>query len=319
MCIFIFAFEPQAHARLLQEPKAFTLNAQNFSATAIKRMDSAEKIGVECTKELLKSKSSIDGVACRVLAFRQAQKKQSLTNKEQLQSRLKAAETARDFALNLLKYQPMVLEPDFAEKRVRTHKQSCNILFDLYDDSQSLQDKKLKASAQTVLNTDRFSLFKEACDCAQNTAQLMLASNLPLEEQAQIQGVITQRGCYLDREKIYSEREGEATQFKGDADRFGKVENLGDDEKISAFVRSQELSLKRCKDMNSSKTKIKDPDKIKNCYCNIIQKWKLPKLESKSSLIHSIEILPKRAALEFEVRPNGSIGVCGKMTGAGVQ
>ncbi len=299
--------------RTLSEDEMIRLRTQHVSSGFLKQVDAMKTIGIECSKSTLQS-SLLEGVACRSVVFRKLERNKKVKSKQRLKKKVESAVAALKTAESIAEYSPVVKEPNFATTKTRAHQQTCGVAFDAYDDIRQLKSASLKSYAKELTQNKDFNLFDAACRCAQSTIAIAEGSTLNIEEKSRLQNVITSRKCFLDHDKVYQEKSGQAANFEGNSERFGKSATMNNDTKISGYIKTQELSLKRCRD-KVGKTKIKDKKAVEKCVCSASQKWRFPKLDGEGNISYNVNLVPKRVGFDILIGPKGKVKKCGPLTG----
>ncbi len=288
---------------------------KKVKVTSSKLEGSEKALGYACTLQSARSKN-FDGQACRLYAFRQSLKSNSAQNIFKVKNDVIKARAALESGKSLVDFKPVSKTPGFYARRARAHHQSCMVAFDLVD---RVEESRLKGRAKErvkgVIKNEKLDLFNEACLCAQDTVAMSSAPGLRVEEKGRWQGLVTSRGCFLDRDKVFQEKNIEATEFRGEAQRFGKVGQVEDREKIKNYVTTQELTIERCKDKIGKGRKLKKADLVEKCVCNAVKRWHFPKLSKEENLKIPLELVEGKLNIGLEITPKGSVAQCGGFTG----
>ncbi|MCP4503154.1 MAG: hypothetical protein GY822_24725 [Deltaproteobacteria bacterium] len=319
--VFSGGYIQDAHAgRVLIEPPEIKKNVRRMKQ---KDKSAALKgVGLQdtCTRSMLKTKE-IQGVRCRMALYQASAKKAALKTEGDFAKRLEHAKTALQTAKSIHAYSPMLKKPGLARHQFEAHKQSCATVLDAYDAIKALPNTspaRLRVLQKRALigEGDAFNVYAAACDCTKKSLQLAGPARASLDESGELQGILTSRGCLVNRERLKSEREGPS----GLSENAQKIAKANTDVSVLLdYAKARDIGLDRCRQKYvSSVGKVKKVGKMERCVCEEVKRWRFPKKRGRADVEFQLPVDGENVQAKLVIVAVGKIEECGPLSGKGI-
>jgi hypothetical protein len=224
--------------------------------------------------------ADIDNLPCRLAVVAALADAMQVTTAAELKVRQDLVSDVLAAASWASSYTPSVPAPGLRRTRLEAHKRACAIVFDAVVDLEAIAaGAPLKAAAEQVLagHPPGGRLREQACACASRTASLALSADASPDEQAEIQGVLSAKRCFMDSERaIDVVRKGPEGFSLGSAVTRELTAAASPAGRLVAVAEGRQLELSRCTDKGVERGAIKDVDKLTKCACGVAKRWALP-------------------------------------------
>lgn len=268
--------------------------------------------GVQGSQELV-------GLACRLAIVAAEQRALPLTTQRRVQSRLEVARLGAESARAIEAYTPLHAPPAFGAHRLEAHRHACSLMVDLWDALRAARrsgTSSVRSAAERALQVDLVedkALAASACACAAQTVSFATEAGATVESSAQLQSILTSRGCFLDEEQVRSERPAPSLELAPQR----PLPAAGDSptERLLAYARTREVTLARCIDKHLPRGLLNDQPGMETCVCGELTKWNFPKERGRPDLRFELPLVPDRLAVTVAVGASGKVTSCGPLSG----
>ena len=321
LLVFSASYGNDAFAgRVLQEPAAIKAEVRKMSEKDTQKALQAKGLEETCTRSMLKTRE-IQGVRCR-MALHQALAKNTVPNSAKaFEERLGFAKVAIQVAQSVHEYSPMHPKPGFARHQFEAHHQSCSTVLDAYDAIKALPSSSpaevLEAQNLALKGSgDAFNIYTAACDCTKKSLQLAAPAGLSLDESGALQGVLTSRGCLLNREKMKSEREG-PSGFTGKAGEIAKANT--EVSTLLTYAKARDIGLDRCREKYvSSIGRVEKVGGMERCVCDEVKRWGFPKKRGREDVEFDLPVVEGKLDIKLIIVAVGKVKECGPLSGSAI-
>ena len=301
---------PADAARTLKEPRGIK-NMRKQPASVTKAALASAGLTSECQGRL--RTSEIQGLRCRLAIHAHVSEKIAPTSPARLRQRVRMANEAKEVASSIQKWTPLVRKPNLVVHRYQAHKIACMTAMHTHDTLAAIPRTAPKNLLAARENEAGETLYRKACDCVQASLRLAAKASVPVKEFGKLQGVITSRGCLLDRSKLKTERKQQRIVFTGTAKKLAEANS--DESRLMAYAETRDIGLQRCRDRDLRGGTIQDKKSLKKCVCGEIGRWRFPKKKGRPDITLTIPLLGKSVGIEITVTPPGRIKTCGPLNG----
>jgi len=317
----VLAAGPASAGRSIKEPKAVKQAAKRLKKA--EQQAALKEVGLEktCSRSMLKTKE-IQGVRCRLALHQAASKKHAPTTVAGIEARLEAAKQALSAAETVHGYAPLLRKPGLARHKFEAHKQACATVLDAYDDIKALPntvaDAVLKAKARALTGAgDAFNVYTAACECTKSSLSLAGPARASQEENGALQGILTSRGCLVNREKLKSSRSGPSGFSSGKANAIAKQNS--DANVLLDYAKARDIGLDRCRSKYiSTGGQVDKVGKLERCVCEEVKRWRFPKKRGRDDITLQLPVSGKLVSAQLIVTGNGKVKECGPLSGTAI-
>ncbi|MFZ9887283.1 MAG: hypothetical protein ACO3JL_07255 [Myxococcota bacterium] len=309
---------PGRAARTLEEPpgieprlRKVPQRQRDTHLTAVGLAETCGR-GVQNTRELV-------GLTCRLAILAAAERSRPLTTKGGVRERLEAARLGAKSARAIESYAPLHAPPSYTTHRWEAHRHACSLMIDFWDALRTARRSGLPAvrdAAERALQeviVDEKHLPAAACTCASQTVGFAVEAGVTAETSAQLQSVLTSRGCFLDEEQVRSERP--APSGEPQPPLPPRASDDSPTEKLLTYARTREVSMARCLDKHLPRGILDDRDGLESCVCGELTRWSFPKERGRPDVSFQLPLIDERLAVTAQVEANGKVKSCGPLLG----
>lgn len=307
---------PSHAGRSLQEPPAVKAVPRMVPKAKQQASLEAASLASACPADVLKSQD-LQGVTCRLGIHGQLALQAPLEGPAQVDKLLVAASEAMKTAGSIADYQPLAKTPRLEPSRLAAHEQACKTVVSAYDalKEAARNPGPVGEAAKKGMGSAEAGLFKDACDCAQQTVRIADGAGVSLEDRARLQTVLTSRSCFLDKTKVAANRGGPDSQFSGRAGRLAEANT--DEALLLDYAKTVDIGLDRCRTKGISPGgQVSDKGGLKKCACGEIQRWRFPKQKGRPDVEIVVPILDTRVGVRITVTAPGKVTSCGPLEGS---
>ena len=306
--------------RTLSEPKGITKQAGAANAKDVAAALKAAGLEKSCDRNALKSRE-IGGLACRLAVYSRVANRGAVKSEKDVRARADVAKDGLAAAKTVADYKPLARKPGLAENRFFAHREACGAVLTAYDAiaaADATADDATKKAIAEIVGTEKQGLFKDACVCAQKTIALATAANRSVDERGQLQGELTKRGCFLNREAVKSQRaSGPSNDFSGAAGEVAASNTVA--ARLLDYASARDIDFNRCRDKHVDGTRITAPRKLERCACGEVGRWRFPKERGRPNIEIDVPVVKGQAKLKLKVNAPGKVVDCGPLAGPGVK
>lgn len=309
-----------AHAgRSLEEPAAIRAIAKRSSKADRDAAFRAQALTERCAGAALGS-LELSGMICRLAVHGHQSAARAVKSPADVDARLRSAQDAWDAAETIAAYTPVTKRPGLPQRLFEGHQLACRTVVETYDALAAVPrsaDAKLKARVDTALASfgrkDAETLHDAACRCTQKSLALGGAASAPVERLGALQGTLTGRSCFLDQDKVKTERKGPQTAFTGTAKALAAQNTK--EAQLRAYAKTRDLDLGRCREKDIPFGAIKDKERLEKCVCGEVRRWRFPKERGRPELELLLPVDQERVGVRVKVQANGKVSSCGPLEG----
>ena len=138
------------------------------------------------------------------------------------------------------------------------------------------------------------------------------------EENGFLQGILTSRGCLVNREKLKSTRSGPSGFSSGKANAI--AEQNSDNNVLLDYAKARDIGLDRCRSKYiSTGGQVDKVGKLERCVCEEVKRWRFPKKRGRSDVILDLPVSGKQVTAKLIVTQNGKVKDCGPLAGTAIK
>lgn len=268
--------------------------------------------GMDKTQELI-------GFACRLAIVAAEERASALTTPDRVATRLEAARLGAESARVIEGYVPLHAPPSHGVHRLEAHRRACSLMLDLWDALRAARRSgplQVRGAAERALEAnfiDDKPLASAACTCAAQTVGFAAEAGATVESSAQLQAILTSRGCFLDEDQVRSERP--APSLDDSPQRPTTAADDSPSARLLAYARTREVNMARCVDKHLPRGLLNDRAGMEACVCGELAKWSFPKERGRPDVRLELPLLHDRLFVTAAVGANGKVTSCGPLSG----
>jgi hypothetical protein len=308
---------PLAASRTLQEsPEIKRLITKTKKRTLIKALKTLQ-IQEKCPLRNLKT-SEIGGIACRLAIYSYLQQKKKIKHPRHVDQRLHAIRISLKAAGDLSSYQPLNPRPDLAQQQYLGHRHASELIMKSYDELLEIaraKESKTQAHAALLIKDQGRVLFQAACETTRDTVFLANRARAPIQEQGNLQRVITSHRCFLDETKLNAVKAKSNARPQVNKDAAGDSPSAPE-QALLAFAKTRSIDLKRCKKKFFRLGHMTNQKKMRACLCKQMKRWRFPKQKGRSLTTLRIPVIETKYWMNIEVSAIGHVTSCGALEGS---
>lgn len=324
--IFSILWPDIAHsARSYREDPLVKQSVKGAGSAKVQALIKANKAMRACEGNIVKSRE-LQGTVCRLQVLEKLTAQLEHHTPWLVKQKLAIAQATFKTFLSIQAYEPIDPPPKFTHLQYQAGAATCatieNVLSSL---SQIRNTGGYKPAFKIVQkNIGSFPLDKNTkglreglCACAKKWLPAADKAFKSMEEKGAIQRILTSRGCFLDMEKaqeaLSTSRKAGPTQLSGRAKETAAQES--DEQRILDYAQTRDFTLNRCRN-KIGPTKVNKPEKVQQCLCREIKRWRFPARKDSTSLLSAVlPIEEKMLGLRINVDPKGKVQQCGPLEG----
>lgn len=301
--------------RSLDEPDAVKAIPRMVPAAKVASALAAAKLAEKCSPQVMKAPELV-GMSCRLAVHRALAREHTVDTLATVTRRIAAGREAAAAAKGIAGYAPLSKKPGFERELFDAQREACATVVETYD--------ALKAAPPTVPADARSAidgalagdgnLFDAACGCVQDGVSLADAAGASIDERGTLQGMLTSRGCFLDREKIKAERGGPEASFTGEATKLAAKNT--DEARLLDYANARLVGIGRCTEKGIVAGRIVEKKKLESCVCAEIGRFAFPKEKGRADVKIVVPIAEDRLGVEVVVNAPGKVTSCGPLVGS---
>jgi hypothetical protein len=261
--------------------------------------------GDRCNRDALKA-GDLLGVECRSVVAAALVARRPPTD---VAARAALFHDLAGSAKGVSSWEPLSPPPGLGRARFDAHRAISRALMSVYDDVAARADK---APAVAAFLGGSPSPKQTACEAVQRTVDLATGADASPEERGASQSLLTSHACFLDESRLRAEpKPGGALRDNKDAVATAVSAATAADSAIQQYAASRSLDLERCHKHLDAAGKPKDAQKMEQCACGAIGRWKLP---SRPAATKTALVVAPRVRVELDVAPGGAVTRCGPLS-----
>ena len=298
---------------------------QTIKGAKVEQMVQNDKRMRACDSKIIKTKE-LQGTICRLQALQKVTKDLKNNTPWLVNHKLSIAKAAFDTFMSIEKYEPLDPPPKFKHLQYQAGEATCGTIETVLGALSEIPNRggykpayqKAKENMETfAFDKNTNGLREGLCKCTKRWLSTADRAAKSMEEKGAIQRILTSRGCFLNMKKaqkaLSTSRKAGPTQLTGRAKATAEKES--DNQRILDYAQTRDFTLNRCR-AKIGPTTIKKPEKVQNCLCREIKRWRFPIRKGSSNVLSAVlPIEEKMLGLRINVDPKGKVQQCGPLEG----
>ena len=315
--LMVTAFLGPNEAQSARSYREAPLVKQSIKGAQVDQMIQSDKRMRACDSKIIRTKE-LQGTICRLQALQKVTKKMQNNTPWLVNQKLSIAKAAFDTFMAIDQYDPLDPPPKFKHLQYQAGEATCATIETVLSALSEIPNrggykpahKKAKDNLETfVFDKNTKGLREGLCKCAKRWLSTADRAAKSMEEKGAIQRILTSRGCFLNMKKaqeaLSTSRKAGPTQLSGRAKETAEQES--DNQRILDYAQTRDFTLNRCRAKIGPST-IKKPEKVQNCLCREIKRWRFPIRKGSTNVISAVlPIEEKMLGLRINVDPKGKV------------
>ena len=315
LCLVALPSTSAQGARVLKEPVEIQSFAKKKGKRSLLQLTRALEIEDQCPLPTLRS-PEFAGVACRLALFSHAHKMRKLHRVRDIDRLLQALRIALRSAGDLIRYAPLNPPPELENYQFLGHQNASSFIMNSYDalkrKASSRPSKAQKYAAELISDQGRI-LFRAACETTRDSVYLAGQARVSIESQASLQRMLTSHQCFLDESKLMVEKE--KARRGPDSSSNPPPAKRSAEALLSDFANTRLIDIKRCQEKYYLLGRAADRQRIQECSCKQMKRWKFPKEKGRPLTRIRIEVIQNQYWMNVSVSALGRVETCSALKG----